>query len=149
VHYDPALSLKLDCDASAVGIGAVLSHVMRNGEEKPIAYASRSLNKAERNYSQIEREALSIVWGIRKFNQYLCLNKFVLVTDHKPLTTLFNPDKPLPVLASGRIQRWAIFLMNYQFTIQFRPTTKHGNVDALSRLPLDNQEMISTNKTKK
>jgi transposase InsO family protein len=68
-----------------------------------------------------------------------------LVTDHKPLTTLFNPDKPLPVLASGRIQRWAIFLMNYQFTIQFRPTTKHGNVDALSRLPLDNQEMISTN----
>jgi hypothetical protein len=67
VHYDPALSLKLDCDASAVGIGAVLSHVMRNGEEKPIAYASRSLNKAERNYSQIEREALSIVWGIRKY----------------------------------------------------------------------------------
>ena len=67
------------------------------------------------------------------------------MTDHKPLTTLFNPDKPLPVLASGKIQRCAIFLMNYQFTIQFRPTNKHTNVDALSRLPLDNQEFVSTN----
>ena len=107
--------------------------------------ASRSLTKAEQNYSQIEREALSIVWGIKKFNLYLFLNKFILVTDQKPLTTLFNPDKPLPVLASGRIQRWAIFLMNCQFTIQFRPTNKHINVDALSRLPLDNQELVSTN----
>ena len=145
IHYNPKLPLKLDCDASSVGIGAVLSHITETGEEKPIAYASRSLTKAERNYSHIEREALSIVWGIKKFNLYLCLNKFILVTDHKPLTTLFNPDKPLPVLASGRIQRWAIFLMNYQFTIQFRPTNKHTNVDALSRLPLDNQELVSTN----
>ena len=67
------------------------------------------------------------------------------MTDHKPLTTLFNSDKPLPVLASGRIQRWAIFLINYEFTIQFRPTNKHTNLDALSRLPLDNQLLMSTN----
>ena len=61
VHYNPKLPLKLDCNASSMGIGAVLSHIMETGEEKPIAYASRSLTKAERNYSQIEREALSIV----------------------------------------------------------------------------------------
>ena len=101
IHYNPKLSLKLDCDPSSVGIGAVFPHVTETGEEKPIAYASRLLTKAEQNYSQIEREALSIVWGIKKFNLYLCLNKFILVTDHKALTTLFNPDKPLPVLASG------------------------------------------------
>ena len=64
IHYAPKLPLKLYCDASSVGIGAVLSHVMKDGTERPIAYASRSLSKAERNYSQIEREALSIVWGI-------------------------------------------------------------------------------------
>ena len=145
VHYNSKLLLKLDCNASSMGIGAVLTHIMETGEEMQIAYASRSPTKAERNYSLIEREALSIVWGVKKFNLYLCLNKFISVTDHKPLTTLFNPDKPLPVLASGRIQRWAIFLMNYQFTIQFRPTNKHTNVDALSRLPLDNQEFVSTN----
>ena len=61
VHYNPKLPLKLDCDASSMGIRAVLSHIMETGEEKPIAYASRSLTKAERNNSQIEREALSIV----------------------------------------------------------------------------------------
>ena len=91
-----------------------MSHITETVEEKAIAYVSRSLTKAERNYSQIEKEALSIVWSVKKFNLYLCLNQFILVTDHKPLTTLFNPDKPLPVLASGRIQRWSIFLMNYQ-----------------------------------
>ena len=137
VHYDPKLPLKLDCDASSVGIGAVLLHVMKDATERPIAYASRSLSKAERNYSQIEREALSIVWGISKFHTYLYLNKFTLVTDHKPLTVLFNPDKAIPVLASGRIQRWALFLMDYRYHIQFRSTTKHGNADTLSRFPLE------------
>ena len=118
---------------------------METGEIKPIGYAFRSLTKAKQNYSQMKREALSIVGGVKKFNLYLCLNKFILVTDHKPLTTLFNSDKPLPMLASGRIQRLAIFLMNYQFTIQFRSTSKHTNVDALLRLLLDNQELVSTN----
>ena len=55
VHYDPKLPLKLDCDASSVEIGAVLSHVMKDGTERQIAYGSRSLSKAERNYSQIEK----------------------------------------------------------------------------------------------
>jgi len=59
VHYDPDLPLKLDCDASAYGIGAVLSHVFANGAERPIAHASRTLTQAEKGYAQLEKEALS------------------------------------------------------------------------------------------
>ena len=67
VHYDPKLLLILACDASAYEIGAVLAHWMLDGSEKPIGYASRTLNKAEKNYSQLEKEGLSLVFGIKKF----------------------------------------------------------------------------------
>ena len=144
VHYDPMLPVKLDCDASSVGTGAVLLHQMKDGTERPIAYASRSLTKAVRNYSQIEREALSTIWGVRKFQLYLYFKRFMLVTDHKPLTILFNPNKAIPVLASARIQRWALFLMDYQYNIQFRRTGKHANADALSRLPIEEKDLVSS-----
>ena len=67
-HYDPDLPVRVACDASPYGLGAVLSHVMADGSEKPVAFASRTLNRAERNYSQLDKEALALVWGIRKFN---------------------------------------------------------------------------------
>ena len=94
VHYDPALPLKLDCDASAYGVGAVLS-IFPNGEERPVAYASRTLTETERGYGKIEKEALSLVYGVKKYHQYLCGRKFLLVTDHKPLLTILGPKKQL------------------------------------------------------
>ena len=92
-HYDPELPLRLACDASPVGIGAVLSHIMDDGTERPIAYASRTLNKAERNCSQIDKEALALVWGVKKFHLYLFGKHFTLVNDHEPLTSIFSPRK--------------------------------------------------------
>ena len=71
VHFDPAKPLILASDASSVGVGAVLSHRMKDGSDQPIAFASRTLAPAERNYSQMEREGLAIIFGIKKFHQYI------------------------------------------------------------------------------
>ena len=109
IHYDPSLPLKLATDASQYGLGAVISHMLLSGEEKPIAFASRSLSKNEKNYSQIDKEALSLIYGIQKFHTYLYGRKFMLVTDHKPLTSILGPKKGVPSVAAACLQRWALW----------------------------------------
>ena len=136
VHFNPELPLILACDASAFGIGAVLAHRMPDGYEKPISYASRTLNKAERNYSQLEKEGLSCVFGVKHFYSYLFGHPFELITDHKPLLGLLGENKPTSPQASARICRWALYLSIFEYTLKFRRTSAHCNADALSRLPL-------------
>ncbi|XP_021353194.1 uncharacterized protein K02A2.6-like [Mizuhopecten yessoensis] len=138
-HYDPEKPVRLACDASPKGLGAVLSHVMNDGSERPIAYASRSLNKAERNYSQIDKEALGLVWGVKYFYNYIFGRKFTLITDHKPLVSIFKPDKSIPGMTAARMQRYALFLSGVHYDIEYKSTTAHGNADCLSRLPLTTQ----------
>ena len=135
-HYDPSLPIKMTGDASAYGLGAVISHTFPDGSERPIAFASRTLSSAERNYPQVEKEALSLVYGIRKFHQYLYGRQFVMVTDHEPLLVLLGSKKEVPPLAAARLQRWALLLSAYSYQLEFRKTSKHGNADFLSRLPL-------------
>ena len=135
-HYDPNLPIRLAADASAYGIGAVLSHVLLTGEEKLVAFVSRSLTASEKNYAQIEKEALALVYGVRRFHQYLYGRRFTLLTDHQPLTTILGPKKGIPPIAAARLQRWAVQLAAYTYDIQFKSTHDHGNADALSRLPL-------------
>ena len=133
--YNPELPVKLDTDASSVGLGAVLSHIMPNGEERPIEFISRTLSAAERNYAQIDREALGIVWGVKRFHLYLYGRKFLLRTDHKPLVHIFGAKK-MPDMGTSRIIRWALFLMEYDYEIIYRKTSEHSNCDMLSRLPV-------------
>ena len=135
-HYDVTQKLKLAADASAYGLGAVISHVYDDGSEKPIAYASRTLSNAEKNYAQIDKEALALVFAVQRFHTYLYGRKFVLVTDHKPLVTLLGPKRGIPPLAAARLQRWAIILAAYSYEIEYKATQQHANADSLSRLPL-------------
>ena len=142
-HYNPELPIRLAGDTSAYGIGAVISHQFPDGTERPVAYASRTLTSTERNYSQLEKEALALVYGVQKFHQYLYGRQFVLVTDHKPLTTILGHKHGIPSLAAARLQRWALILSAYSYVIEFRPTRQHANADGLSRLPLGNRHEAS------
>ena len=140
VQYNPDLPIKVDSDASKSGLGAVISHIYPDGSERPIEYASRSLNAAEKNYGQIEKEALSLVWAVKKFHRYIFARKFELVTDHKPLKFLLGENKQIPEMGVSRIQRWGVLLASYQYTLKFRTTSNHGNADVCSRFYLRTQD---------
>ncbi len=122
--------------ASAYGIGAITSQVLQDGSEKPISFASRTLTLTEKNYAHLEKEALSLVFGVKKFHQYLYGRKCTLITDHKPLTAIFGSRKGIPTLAAARSQRWALLLSTYDYEIQFKATGSHSKADGLSRLLL-------------
>ena len=143
VHYNPSLPVILESDASQYGIGAVILHRFPNGDERPIAYASRSLNSSEKNYSQIEKEGLVIIFGVTKYYMYPFGRKFKLRTDHQPLLKIFAPDSATPVLAAARLQRWSLLLSSYQYEIEFKPSAKVASSDALSRLPLQYRQDAS------
>ena len=135
-HYDPSLPLSMAADASAYGVGAVISQQCQDGSERPVAFASRTLTPSECNYSQLEKEPLALIFGVKRFHTYLYGRRFTLLTDHKPLTTILGPHNAIPTLAAARLQRWAIILSAYQYNIVFRRTEEHANADGLSRLPL-------------
>lgn len=134
-HYDPNLPVRLYCDASNEGIGAVITHVFPDKSERPISFTSRIFKKHETGYSVIDREALAIYYGINKFSNYLFGRHFELMTDHKPLTGLFSP-KGIPTTAAGRLQRWAAFLANCDYEIRHVKGTHNVPADFLSRFPM-------------
>lgn len=138
VHYNPELPVKISCDASPCGLGAVLSHVWKDGSERPIAFASRTLNNAEKNYSQLDKEALGLIFGVKKFHQYIFGRRFTLETDHKPLVYIFGSKRELPQMAANRVQRWAVILSAYDFEIKYVKGSDNVRADAFSRVPLDN-----------
>jgi ribosome assembly protein YihI (activator of Der GTPase) len=137
VHFDPAKPITLATDASPFGLGAVLSHKFPDGSERPIAFASRTLTYSEKNYSQIDKEATAIYWALKKFYHYCYGRKFTLITDHKPLTSIFHPHKTLPAMSTMRLFHYAHFLSGFDYEIDYRRSSNHSNADFLSRFPVE------------
>lgn len=124
----------LDTDASDTGLGAVLSQ-RQNDNEVVIAYASRVLNRSERNYDVTKREMLAVIYGLKNFRQYLLGRAFILRTDHSALQWMRNTPEPM-----GQLARWITLLEQYNFTIEHRPGIRHGNADGLSRRRADSDD---------
>ena len=135
-HFDPSCPVGISCDASESGVGAVLFHCYKDNSERPIANASKPLTDAQKRYPQIQKEALSIIFALKKYHQFLYGRPFILVTDHKPLISMFGPNTATPMLPANRLARWSLMLNQYDYTIEYRSTKQHGNADALSRLPV-------------
>jgi hypothetical protein len=127
----------LTCDASGYAVGAILSQG-EIGQDKPICFASRTLNKAEQNYSTIE-ELTAIVCACRHFRPYLLGRPFTIVTDHKPLTWTFSVKDP-----SSRLLKWRLLLEEYEYCIEYKAGKKNVNADDLSRNPVVLTTMITS-----
>lgn len=138
IHYDPTLPIILASDASAYAVGGVISHILPNGDIRPIAYASRSLSDSEKLYSQLDREGLAIIFCLKKFHDYLYARFFTLLCDHKALINIFGEKKGIPQYAASRLQRWSIILSTYNYEIKY-VKSENNYADALSRLPLTNK----------
>lgn len=136
-HYDPKLPIVVAADASKDGIGAVISHIFPDKSEKVVEHASLSFTPAQRNYSQIEKEALALIFAVQKFHRMLFGRHFILQTDHKPLLAIFGSKTGIPIYAASRLQRWALILLNYDFELKYIHTDSFGKADVLSRLIAD------------
>ena len=124
-------------EASEKAIGGVLSH-----EGHPVIYVSRKLSQTEQNYSNIEQEALAIVFVVTRLKQFLLGRRITLQTDHKPLKYLYAPDEEIPKTASARITRWAIALMGLDFELKYTLGLEIPHADALRRLDSDDDDDI-------
>ena len=125
----------LTTDASEKTIGGVLTK-----NDHPVIYISRNLTSAEHKYSNIEREALAVVFAVTRLRQFLLGRKFTLRTDHKPIQYIFNRSNQIPKIVSARLARWAITLMAYDYDVQYTPGQNIGHADAMSRLQFKDDE---------
>ena len=119
----------LDMDASGEGLGAVLSQIIA-GQERVVAYVSKTLTKTERKYCATRREMLALVWATHHFRLHLYGRRFVLCTDHSALQWFHSFKEP-----EGQVAWWLEQLAEYDYQVVHRPGKNHINADCLSRVP--------------
>jgi len=135
VHYDSSKQLVLACDASPM---VLEQYYPQDGEERPVACGSWTLTAAEKDYSQLEKETLAVVYGYMQWGQFhynWYSRHFIIQSDHQPLSFLFSNSKAISQTASSRIKQWSLTLSTYSYSITHKPVKNLGNVDAISRLP--------------
>lgn len=136
MHLDPSEPLAPTVDASPYGVGIILSHLDKDGAERPTAFASCWVHLAGQRYSQFEKGSLAILFSVERFHQHLWGRKFEAVRGYKPLLGLLRADKPIPGQASPRVVRWALTLAASKYHLSYRPGKHFGHTDALIRPPL-------------
>jgi len=127
------LPFHIYCDASNLAVGSILCQLVDGpgrGKDHPIAYASRQLNPAEKNYSTTERECLAMVFSAKKFRHYMLSNKVIFYVDHMAIKYLVNKPE-----LSGRLARWVLLLQEFDYTVEYKPGSVHKQADHMSRLP--------------
>ena len=129
-YPNPNRPYVITSDASRTGLGYILSQKDENGIERVISYSGRALRKAEKNYSITELEALSVIAAFKQFHPYIYGNFVTLRTDHKALEYIYKNKH-----SKGRLMRWVLELMNYDYKIEHKPGVNNEAADALSRLP--------------
>lgn len=139
--YNPKADTYILCDASPIGVAAVLVQKNIKGEEVPVYYASKILNETQKNYAQLHREGLAVMFGLRKFYKYVYGRPITIVTDAQSIKEMFSPDKATPAVASARIQRWSVYLSQFDYRVEHRSSRFMTVPDALSRLPCKDEEM--------
>jgi hypothetical protein len=137
-YFNPEKETEVIVDASPVGVGAMLIQYDKDRNMSLVALASKSLTDVAQRYSQTEREALAVTWGILHFHLYLCGSNFKVITDHKPLVPLFNNPYSKP---TTRIERWLLKLQQYKYVIEYQPG-KNNPSDFMSRHPLNMTDNI-------
>ncbi|XP_076301711.1 uncharacterized protein LOC143219720 [Lasioglossum baleicum] len=116
--WDQNEEILLACDASSYGLSAILLHKYKDGSERPIAFASKRIPKGEMHRAIIDKEASAIVFGFKRFYDYIFGREITLRTDHKPLQYIFGPKSGIPLTATSRLQRWAYYLSGFRYKIE-------------------------------
>ncbi|MBS1650721.1 MAG: DDE-type integrase/transposase/recombinase, partial [Bacteroidetes bacterium] len=126
---DPTKNYILQTDASNLALGAVLLQKDDNNEIHPIAYASKTLNAAQQNYSASEKECLALIWALEHFNTYCEGHEYTCLTDHRALTYLISNKES----NNQRITRWILRLQPYNLKVEYIKGTNNNTADLLSR----------------
>lgn len=133
-HFDPNKEIILATDASKDGMGAALMHRFKDGSLHPIMHFAATFNTAEKNYSQIEKEARALIFGLKRSHFYIAGRRITAHVDHKPLLAIFGSKAGIPVYTANRLQRWALIVMAYDVKFVFIGTNSFGYADVVSRL---------------
>ena len=136
--FDNKKDTEIQTDASNTGLGAVLLQKDNDGEMQVIAFASRTLTPAERNYSILEKEALAIVFAVQRWKVFLWGRFFRIITDHRPLTSIFTSRDTLQV--NLRVSKYVTQLLPFNYTVHYRKGSENHMADFLSRASCSEQE---------